>query len=66
MTKVINSTPHPTVVKECICNSCGVTIEYVPIDVKSYSATDISGCSDEYHYIECPNCKNKIYVKRRW
>lgn len=62
--KIINEEPDPKVVKRCTCDGCGVRLEYVPNDVQTFTKKDYSGGSDDYHFITCPKCNKKVYVKR--
>lgn len=55
--------PHESVIKEIICKNCGVTLEYVPIDVKEEHGRDYSGGSDGCKYINCPNCMKRVIIK---
>ena len=61
--KVIKSEPNPKVVKEVVCRNCGVTLEYVPNDIKKYKSYDYTGDCDINYYIDCPSCNNKVHVK---
>lgn len=61
--KVIKTEPAKIVVKEKVCRNCGVTLEYVPNDVKSYHGTDYGGGPDGYEWIDCPNCNKKVILK---
>lgn len=63
MVTVINRQPHPEVVKQTPCRNCGVTLEYVPIDVKRDFSSDYLGDKDYYSYIDCPNCGKQVRVK---
>ena len=58
MVKVISTIPPPSIVKELICRKCGATLEYTPNDIRKKIVTDYTGGSDEYQYIDCPNCNN--------
>lgn len=60
---VIDPKPHHTVVKQAICRECGVTLQYVPNDVKTQRVSDYGGGSDIVHYIECPACNNEVGVR---
>lgn len=53
--KIVKKKPHPSVVKRRVCSDCGVTLEYVPKDikVKTYSAY---GSFERDSMIKCPNC----------
>lgn len=65
MIRIIEEKPDPSVVKQILCRNCGVKLEYLPIDVQSYTASDYGGGSDTYYYIKCPKCNNTVYVKAR-
>lgn len=62
MVTVVSKVPHQSVIKQCICRNCGSTLEYVPRDVKTEMHCDYGGGRDEYKYIKCPECDNKIGV----
>jgi hypothetical protein len=61
--KIIKTEPDPKVVKQVVCRNCGVTLEYVPRDVKSQVTHDYGGGSDTDYFIECLACAKKVYVK---
>jgi RNase P subunit RPR2 len=63
MVQVISTKPHASVVKETICRKCGFTLSYTPLDVTEDYTCDYTGSRDDYNYIICSNCKNKIRVK---
>jgi DNA-directed RNA polymerase subunit RPC12/RpoP len=63
MVTIVKTEPHPSVVKEVICRHCGVTLEYVPKDVKERTDTDYTGCRDIISYIECPACNHQVIVQ---
>ena len=50
--------------KRATCGECSSIIEYVPIEMKSYVHHDYGGGSDTIYYIDCPQCGNKVTVKR--
>jgi ribosomal protein S27E len=50
--------------KKVTCKECAAIIEYVPKEEKSYVHRDYGGGSDTVYYIDCPNCQNKITVRR--
>lgn len=60
--RIIEQKPDPSVVKQKICRHCGVKLEYVPNDVKTYSGRDYSGGSDGHEWIDCPNCNKKVIL----
>ena len=68
MIKVIDTKPHRSVVKQCICRNCGVTLEYVPNDVKEETHGDYGGGSDTVYFLVCPNppCMKRVYVKSNY
>ena len=63
MVRVVKTEPHPSVVKEVICQNCGATLEYVPADIQKRVESDYGGGRDVYHYIVCPPCGNQQTVK---
>jgi DNA-directed RNA polymerase subunit RPC12/RpoP len=50
-------------VRSCTCKNCSSKLEYTKSEVETYKHTDYSGSTDTYHYINCPNCRQKVYVK---
>ena len=64
MVTVVSTNPHPSVVKETVCRNCGATLQYVPNDIREEKSRDYTGCVDIDHYIQCPPCGKKVYVKR--
>lgn len=62
MVTIVKTEPHPSVVKEVVCRSCGATLSYVPNDVKSRMVSDYGGGRDEYKHIKCPNCSKEVGV----
>ena len=65
MVRVVKQEPHPSVVKETICRNCGVTLEYVPADVRTRVETDYGGGRENVYYIQCPSCSDEVKV-RQW
>lgn len=63
MVDIVNKEPHESVIKEVICRKCGVTLRYVPIEVKEDYTSDYTGGKDYFKYIACPNCENQVRVK---
>lgn len=63
MITVVSTVPHPSVVKEVICMSCGATLQYVPKDVVSVQHTDYGGGTDTYRHIICPPCGSQVHVR---
>lgn len=62
MVKIVEIKPDASVTKRCICRNCGVTLEYVPADIRKESRTDYTGCTDIWRIIDCPNCSKEICV----
>ena len=62
MVTVVNTVPHPSVIKEVVCRNCGATLSYVPADVKKEIHKDYGGGSDTIYYIRCPPCSHKVLV----
>lgn len=60
--KIINKKPHKSVIKQCVCKNCGVTLEYAPNDVKIKTYGDYGGGSDNYEEFNCPNCRKLIQI----
>lgn len=58
--KIIKKGPDPKVVKRCICNNCGATLEYTPADVTYKNYQDYGGGSDRYAEFNCPNCHKLV------
>jgi len=63
MVEIVSKEPHKSVVKEAVCHKCGVTLSYVPIEVKEDYTSDYLGDKDYYKYISCPNCPSRVRVK---
>ena len=59
MVEVINTIPDKDVKKQIVCRNCGVTLEYLPFEVKEYHGTDIGGGPDGQKWVDCPNCGKK-------
>lgn len=62
MVSVVNPQPHPSVVKEAICRHCGVTLSYVPAEVKNSKTYSYDGSSENIYHIECPSCHHEVNV----
>lgn len=60
--KIINKTPHKSVVKKCVCQNCGATLEYTPQDIQIKTYKDYGGGSDNYEEFNCPNCNKLIQI----
>lgn len=63
MVKVIKKKPDPSVVKRTVCDNCGSTLEYLPIDVKERHGRDYSGEPDGDKHIFCPECDHKVILE---
>ena len=63
MVEIIKREPAESVVMESICLNCGVTLAYVPNDVKEDYSTDYTGDRDYFNFIICPNCKKRVKVR---
>jgi len=64
--RVVEDTPDPSVVKRIVCPHCGVTIEYVPIDVGMlWQGRDMSGGPDGAKGFDCPNCHDQV-ITEQW
>ena len=63
MVRIVKVEPHPTVVKEAICQGCGATLEYVPNEVQTRSYKDYDDGNNVVKYITCPNCSGEVKVK---
>ena len=61
--RIIKTEPDPKVVKQVVCRNCGVTLEYVPRDVKSQVTHDYGGGSDTDYFIECLACATWVLLK---
>ena len=62
---VIDEKPDPRMAKKITCRSCGVGLEYFPIDVKKYEGRDYSGGPDGREWIVCPRCGQDVTI-RSW
>jgi NTP pyrophosphatase (non-canonical NTP hydrolase) len=69
MVRIVKIEPHPSVVKEAVCRSCGATLEYVPKEVQTRTWMDYGGGNNVVEYeslfdISC-NPKNTFPVLAR-
>lgn len=60
--RIIKEEPDKSVIKQVICERCGVTLEYLPIDVQIHTTPHEWGSYDSVSYIKCLKCNNTIYV----
>lgn len=65
MVRIVNPQPDPSVVKQVVCRSCGVKLEYVPHEVKRRDGKDYRGGADGEEWVDCPNCGSKAII-RSW
>lgn len=61
--EIVNDQPDPSVRKRKVCQNCGVTVQYVPNDVKEYSGRDYSGGPDGCRWVRCPKCGKQIILE---
>jgi RNase P subunit RPR2 len=50
-------------VKQITCRQCQSVLEYHESEVKEEYRKDYDGGGDTYRSIDCPECKNEVYVK---
>lgn len=65
MVTVVSTVPHPSVIKEIVCNNCGSTLDYVPNDIKLKWVSDYTGDRERVKYIkyiDCPVCDHNLQV----
>ncbi len=43
---------------------CGAVIGYFPNEVQSAQNYDYGGGSETWYFIECPNCKQNVEVRK--
>lgn len=60
MVKVIGKDPRA--VYAVTCKSCASILEYVRADVTVSVHRYYDGSSDNYKYVKCPTCNNKVEV----
>lgn len=61
--RIVKEEPDPKVVKKKVCRNCGVTIEYLLLDIQEFSKTDYAGGTETWRAIVCPKCKNQIHCR---
>jgi hypothetical protein len=64
MITILDPVPSSEVLKKSICRNCGVTLQYVPNDIKQGKSYDYTGDCDTYYFIPCLNCNHAVIVKR--
>lgn len=64
MIRVIDSKPHPSVLKQVICRHCGSALEYAPVDVRERDEHDYAGGSEHIRFIDCPSCQHQVTLSR--
>ena len=63
--KVVKRKPSKKVKKRAVCDGSGVTLEYVPNDVRTlWSGTDYGGGPDGAKGFDCPDCGERVIVER--
>ena len=60
--QVVDKGPHKSVVKEVVCQHCGATLSYAPVDIHSRTVSDYGGGSDTLNTIHCPQCEHNQRV----
>lgn len=63
MIEIVDEKPDPEVVREVVCQNCGVKLRYVPNDVKERNYLDYSGTPDITQWIDCPKCQKAVTVR---
>ncbi len=61
MVKVIGK--DPKVAKHVVCPNCSSILEYLPKDIKTNAYVHMNEM-DTRSYIDCPDCKHQVTVKR--
>jgi RNase P subunit RPR2 len=51
-----------TVMKRCTCRKCATMLEYTMADTDTDYSTDYTGGREDYRFLICPNCSNKVIV----
>ena len=54
----------PGAFRQTTCKNCANILRFRPIDIQTGRHTDISGCTDVFHYIVCPACTNNVSVRK--
>lgn len=60
--RIVDEKPDPSLIKQVICNRCGVKLEYLPLDIKYNHTPHEWGGYDTDSYINCLKCNNRIIV----
>jgi hypothetical protein len=63
MITIVNSEPDPSVLREVICQNCGITLSYLPIDTLTQKLSCMGESEGSYKYIECLGCAARIEVE---
>lgn len=63
MIKIVDEGPHHSVVKNIVCKKCGVTLSYVPMDIKEKKGYNERDGSWGYQWINCLKCNEEITLK---
>ena len=62
MARIVDDVPR--VEKRTVCrDGCGMTVAYVPNDVKETHGTDYSGCGWTQESLTCPGCQKTIVLR---
>jgi len=62
---IVDEKPAKSVVRQCVCKNCGVTLEYVPADIRDHRSSDYTGGVDIDPVIDCPKCTKMIFVRHQ-
>ena len=49
-------------IRHTTCKNCASRLEFTNADTTTGISKDYSGCSDEYRYLICPGCGERVYV----
>jgi len=61
--RIVRKKPDVSVIKRVVCQNCGVTLEYLPKDVKERHGRDYCGGPDGDKHIMCPACDAKVILE---
>ncbi len=60
--RVKDPNPDPKIEREHVCRSCGSKLAYIKPDVVKQTLKDYTGSSDDYFFIDCPQCLSRQQV----
>ncbi len=60
--RIIEEKPDPSVVRQVVCQECGVKLEFTKGDVTTRKYRDISQVECSYCWITCPKCHKEVNV----